>query len=427
MGPIPLLTTLIAVASVILMFGGMNGLALPIFAVAAVIGCLGFAKPGNENPRNGRVLAGFAIAIAFLPVAKPFIDQLALQRREAIRARETAPLYKAFDTNAAALGQRLDAFASKYGQYPALGESGAALPMFNPDGSRLEINPADVPILPKDPFAPARVVRVAPVGNLGALIISVGQDGVPEMPLPQPVIDAQPNDPLAPFALIGRDVRTLTYDPTNGALGLGDLMAWHGRQGVTRDQAFNRLDDAWRDIDRLTPPPPPDAEYPGIPASEDDALTAMRLLEDKKYLAVVGAASRAVATRRPHPNFWGNEELFSADLNRGLALFQLGHPRAGADLLISYLVNRPNEPIAHYYLGVMLLMGGADAKLAARHFAAGFQLDPNSPIAPRSAAAFEAIERSTMPELPQPAYRTEIEQSRNASQTQQNQSFLGGN
>ena len=382
MGPIPLLAMLVAMLSVILMFGGFNTLALPAFIVALILGGLGLGVPGKENPRNGRAAATFAILIAFLPVIKPVIDDLALQRREKIRARQTAPLYARFTKDAAGLGPSLDAFARKYGQYPAMDDGGSALPMFRPDGMRLTVNPADLPSLLKDPFDSARPLRLAPVGDLGTLIISVGQDGVAELPLPQPVMDAKPHDPIAPFALIGRDIRALTYDPTNGALSLGDLVTWHGlpgRPGVSREQAFRRLDQAWHDVDELTPPPPPDAEFDGIPAPEDDALTAARLLDDRKYLGVIAAASRATATRRIHPNFWGNEELFRADLNRGLALYQLGHPRAGADCLIAYLANRPNDPEAHYYLGVMLILGAADAKLAKRHFAAGFQLDPNSP------------------------------------------------
>lgn len=423
MGTLPVIAALLAALNVLWSFAGLHFLEVPFFLLTVLLAGFGFAMPGEEKPGNGRTLSGFAILIAALPFVRPSIDAFVLAQREKARTAETAPQYKAFDNAVATLEPQLLGFYREHGVFPAF-DNARALPAFRPDGTRIELGGAAPISPPADPFDNSRSLEIHAVGQLGALVVSVGQDGVPEYPWPRftLAIDAQPNDPLALFAATGTDLRLRTYDPTNGSLSTGDLVAWVGNDGIERKDAFARLDDAWDTVNRLTPLTAKGNE-PKAYAPEDDAKTAALLAKDAEHLAVLAAASRVLQNRRPHPNFWTTEDIFRADSYRGYALFQLGHSRSAADAYIDYLAYRPNDPEAHYWLGISMFLGG-DKQLALRHLGAAFQIGPTHPIAPAAAELFDTIRADRPPTLPQRAIFTNPAILWKPEQLQENQSSM---
>jgi len=417
---------LFAVLNAIAVFAGWHALEIPFFAIALLFGLMGLRKPGvPEAERRARVAAVLSMILAAIPFLKPPIDAVVLRIREARRAKETAPLYARLQTELKSIGPALDAFRDKTGVYPTM-FGNSLLPAFDEKGKPVaDAEKIPHPTLAADPFDPTRRTNVIPIGGKGALLVSVGQDGVAEWPDPGVVlsIDGEPSDPLAPFAAAGIDLRTVTYDPTNGALGLGDVVLWHGREGTTMEEALKPLAEAWDDVDRLTPPPAEDSET-GLPLAVDDAKTADQLLKDGKWLGALAAASRAVQNRRIHPNFWETPELRRADYIRALALYQLGHFRAAADTMIDYLAFSPNDPEGHYHLAVNLWLGGRRDE-ARRHFAAAFEMDPKSPVAPKAIEAWEAVRKGGTPKFDIP-WAVEMDRKRKAEeaagmQTKQNQ------
>ena len=382
MGHFPILAALIAALNVLALFAGATVVQIPLFLIATLLAIAGLKNPGVDNPANGRTLSVFAILFAALPFAYPYVRALAFSRAEARRAIETAPTYTKFEQALKQLDADLNGYFDQYGTYPYL-EGGEYLPMFDDRGVTRDPAPGTAPTMPPDPFQAGEVLEIFPVGNVGVLVVSVGQDGVRDYPLPTLVlpIDGKPHDPLAPLALVGADLRSLTYDPTNGALSTGDLVGWISRDGTAK----NLEDNVWNE--RL---------------SGYDAESAVRLFEDQDYLATIAATSRAVLNRRPHPNFWQVPELHEVDYWRALALFETGHYRLAADTMLDYLYFRPNDGDAHYWLGIFLWLGG-DPDLARRHLAAGFQVEPGSSQNQASADAYDAVRNRQVPALPRPA------------------------
>lgn len=395
-----MLACLFGVFNVLAMFAGVPALYWPFFLVAAATAIVGLFKPGDDDPRNGRVVAIFAILFGALPFIKPHIEYLAYLQAERVRARETSAIYGTFAQDVESFGGDLNDFQAATGSYPSV-RNGALMPVFDTQGRKIDPPAAAIPRIPPDPFDKTSSLRAAGVGTRGALIYSAGQDGVREFPPPPVIMDAEPNHPLGPFAATGVDLRTLTYDPTNGALGFGDVAGWvPGPGGMTRDEAFADLDHAWDQVNSLTPPRPRSKkareEWAKGPPAEIDAKTAERLIADGENLGAIAAASRAIANRREHPNFWKTEDLFRADLNRAVGLYRLGHVRAAADALNDYLINRPNDPDAHYLIAVCFYFGfgGKEGQdIAKRHFAAAFQIaPPGHPTIPKAKEAYEALE-----------------------------------
>ncbi len=414
--------------NVLAMFAGLHAVEIPFFALTLLLGIMGLRKPGvPESERQGRVVAVLAIALGLLPFFKPLVDSLILARMQAIRARQTAQMYTAMEKAAEDLSPALEAYRDSIGAYPMM-FGNTALPQFRRDGTRVEV-PGDLtlPAVPDDPFDTSKNLYVYSVGAEGALIVSVGQDEVAEFPQPDDIlpIDGTPGDPLAPFALAGVNLRTVTYDPTNGSLGTGDIVIWHGPEGSSYEETMKPLWDAWDEVDSLTPPPPEDSEF-DHPLPEDDALTAESLLEDGKYLAAVAAASRAVQNRRVHPNFWKIPQLKKADFIRARALYHLGHYRSGADYVIDYLTYTPNDAEAHYWLGKMLYLGGRPEE-SRRHFAASFEMDPKGAVAQKAIDAWEAVKGGKTPRFDMPwivrQERNLPQEDLNEPQDQQNQGF----
>lgn len=394
---------LFAFFNALALFAGYTAANIPLFALAVLFGLMGLRKPGvPESERRARIVAVLAMIFAALPFLKPPIDAFVLRLRENRRARQIAPLVARLQTDVAGMAQGLDAFRAATGKYPPM-DGNSLLPVFDTKGMPIEnADKLPLPTVPSDPFDPTRRLTVIPLGEKGALIVSTGQDAVPEWPSPKDLlaIDGDPSDPLAPLAWSGIDLRAATYDPTNGALGLGDVVLWHGSEGTSKDDALRPLHDAWDEVDRLTPPPPADSET-GQPDAKDDATTAGDLLADGKWLGALAAASRAVQNRRIHPNFWETPELRRADYIRAIALYNLGHFRSSADTMIDYLAYSPNDPEGHYHLAVALWLGGRrdDAR---RHFAAAFEMDPASPVAAKAIDAWEAVRANRTPRFDTP-------------------------
>ncbi len=421
------LAAFFAFLNVLFMFAGFHAVEIPLLAVAALFALVGLRKPGvPESERQGRVVAVLSIVLAALPLFKPLADSLILARMQAVRAKQTAPMYTALDAAAKGLADSVQEYRDAVGFYPMMfGDT--ALPQYARDGTLIE-PPADLvlPAIPADPFETSRDLQIYSVGELGAMIVSAGQDGVSEFPRPDVIlpIDGQPSDPLAPYALAGVDLRRITYDPTNGALGNGDIVRWQGPPESSWDETMKPLWDAWDAVDSLTPPPPDDDRELDHPLPEDDALTAESLLADGQYLGALAAASRAVQNRRVHENFWTIPQLKKADLIRAKALYHLGHYRTGADYVIDYLQNSPNDAEAHYWLGKMLYLGGRPTE-ARRHFAASFELDPKGPFAAQATDAWSALKANRTPHFEMPDIvrreRNLPAPEQNSPQVQQNQ------
>lgn len=410
MGILPTLAFGASLLSLIAMFAGSESLAWPMFVLSAGLGIAGLFRPGDEAPANGRVFAASAILFALLPVLRPAIQQARLDRRAAARAAEIAPLEARFRQDAAALGDDLATFHARWGRIPT-GNSREDLPFITAAGLLLEIPGAEAITYPTDPFGTASErLTVRSLGDRGALIFSVGQNGVLESPpgklmLP---IDAEPADPLAPFAWTGADWRTLFYDPTNGALSNGDLAVFRpfdgggtgGEEALAPPlQPLGRLLDALDEVESMTPlKRAEDGTMVADPAS--DGRAAQLFLDSGEYLAALAAAARGATNRHWNPEFWrADTPIARIDFVRGRAAYELGHYRRAADFLLDFLAVEPNNPDGHYWLGVCLYRGGR-VEEALKHLAAAYQTAPGSRHESSAMDAWEAIRAGRQPSLP---------------------------
>lgn len=426
MGLIVKLALTFGIAAITLMFMGSTWGIVPFSCLAILLGIIGFFKPMDEDeqedkePRyqkrknNALLTAGFSIILAILPVFKPFIDAMIQEQFEKRQAEKMAPLYKEFDQAAQAIEPSVVSFYQEYGAYPGVDETGTIMPFIAADGNLMEIPPNALNAWKDDPFNDQRKLTLFPLGNRGALIVSVGQDGVSEMPplkliLP---IDAQPNDPMAPLITAGLDFRTRLYDPTNGSLSNGDLMKFvSARDDLKRDDVLKPIFDAWNDVDALSRKPPRNlSEGEAWPPPEDDAELAEDFLKDENYLPALAAASRAVLQRRPHPNFWSTNQLKLAEFYKGRALYELGHYRSASDAFLNYTTNFPNDVEGQYWVGLTKWMGG-DREQAKRHMAAAFQIDPTHPRTKDAELAFQNLEARKQLTYPMPYILRPVEKS----------------
>lgn len=412
--------TMAAGTAVFLLGGSGPVLLIPLSSFTIILAIMGLKDPGDEDPRNGRTAAVFCIIIALLPLTKPFFIQLANQRAERLRAQETAPLYTKFEQQVLTVTPLLRDFSTQYGAFPTINEAGATLPLFGTDYRIKDISSSSTLGIPQDPFDPKRTLTVFPLGNEGALVMSVGQDGVHEFPEPKSIssLDGPQAHPLAPLASAGLDLRSRLYDPTNGSLSNGDLLAFvpaaskqeKATNPETIDSVLKPLFDAWRAVDTLTPKAPANLpENSTWPPAEDDAQTASDLLEDQNYLAALAAASRAALQRRPNSSFWKTPQLKQTDWIKGRALFELGHVRAAADAFIDYTIVDPNDPLGHYWLGIALYYSG-EPQSAQQHLSAAYQLDPTFAEANQAIELEQSLQKSQpAPEnTPFPSYLKQV-------------------
>ena len=278
---------------------------------------------------------------------------------------------------------------------------------------------------PADPFAPGRDLRWVSVRDKGVMLVSVGQDGVAEMPLPGVPMDGPPMHDMAKFALTGYDQRLRTYDPTNGSLGLGDVVRWVGRKEYST--TFEPLFDAWDEAHDQSPYNPTvkarsTAADPD-PQSHRDAQGAERLLGDEDYLAALALATRGLNELESFEAEWSASEV-RLNLTRGIALYHLGAYREAADALNIYLSYSPNDALGHYYIANALWRGG-NRGAAMEHMSAAAQIDPNANFVNTAQAALEKMMSGGQPTLIEPwivkKQREEGEKKKREEQLQQMQ------
>ena len=395
----PMLAGISATIAVVLHFSGVEGAAVPMVGLTLILAIMGLISPGKEDKVSGRVFAVLCIVASATPFISDALRSFRLGQLERKRAAQTAPMYATLETVRGAFQTAASAYVQQYGVYPEFAVDGTPLPYIVADGSAVTAAPLEGFKIPPDPFVPGRTLRWAAVGTEGVMLVSAGQDGVVEHPLPGPAMDGLPYDPLAPFAALGVDLRTVTYDPTNGALGLGDIVMWSGTK--SRDEVFKRLDDAWTVATSRSPmlPEPKKGEaIPLIRQSDQDAKEAKKLFLEGNELAALMLAARAVPRRPPNTGTWTAEETGASALI-GIVLYRAGHFRMAADALGDHLEMVPNDVEAHIYAGAASYLSG-DLQRARLHYAAASQIDPKHALVADADAAVLKVERGEAPVMP---------------------------
>lgn len=397
----PAVSFMLALVAAIFFYVGLGGWVLVPFMLTVAAAVPGIILGDKEYPGSSRIACALAIVLAGTPLVAPKVQAFRLAQLERARAAETKPMYDQLATAVDALKPKIQDYFKKYGVMPEL-QAAQWLPYIDAQGQLHQRTPAPDLQLPSDPFKPDAKLRMIAVRDTGVLFVSAGQDGQNEMPLPGVSIDGPPMYPLASFATTGVDPRTVTYDPTNGALGLGDIVMWHGRGKY--EEAFDPLFKAW-DLATARSPWAPTVkkaktEIDKNPQSGRDATAADKLLGEGEPLAALALASRGLQARDIYPAQWNDADR-TLDRVRGIALYNLGAYREAADALNNHLADSPNDAVAHYYMGACLFLGG-DRGAATQHFAAGSQINPADPVRDASEAAFQAATRGQTPVLPEP-------------------------
>ncbi len=389
MGRLAALALFLGVGSVVLALAGAPfAIGALMLAPVALLALLVAVFPGRESRGNVRVVALFALLFGALPLAKPWIDALVFARQEKARARQTAPQFAKLKEDAAVLAKQAEAFRSLHGIYPAA--TGSTLePMVGTDGQPLP-GDARFPTATPDPFDATHSLRVVPVGTKGFMVVSTGQDGVPDFP---PLVQWSPIDPpggeaLAPFAHAGIEPRRMIFNVQDSPLAPGDAVEWFpagGGESPTLAGVLAPLTEAWERVNRASPWPDQFSREK-FPDPERDLAAARRFLAEDDNLAAVCAAARCIMFRPGQPAMVKTRGLADADKIRALALMRLGHVRLGADAMIDYIALVPNDAEAHYSLGLAFKSTGA-RELARRHFYAAMQAEPGSAWVARAQTA----------------------------------------
>lgn len=408
MNLMPVFAFVCGLLAVILYYSGAPEASLLPMGLGVLLGVTALLFGSKEESAVTRGTGAIAALFALMPVAIPFVQQLRIDQLAGQRASQTRHLYERFEENIAEAAPLIDQYFETHGFYPDLrGED--YLPRVDDDG-RLRTPPSLRGLAsPRDPFSPVNAsMRWIAVRDRGVLLLSVGQSEVAEYPAPPILMDPPPASAHAGFALTGADPRHHTYDPTNGALGLGDLIAFRGR--VSYEEALDPLFAAWDEIHQRTswippaqrPRPPRATQTTADPDSQSsrDAREAARLLEQGRYLAALALASRAHQERPRHEAQWSEHERGIAH-TRAMALYHLGAFREAADIMIEHVDLEPNDPAGHFYLGAALHQGGreSDARI---HLAAAAQISPNHPITSLATRCYEAALARGTPPFPPP-------------------------
>lgn len=400
---LPYLAFCVAGLGILVHYGtGLPLAAFPFLLATFVIATVGMFFVDPDRPVSARLACGLAVAMAAAPFGVPYVQAYRISLLEAQRARETAPLYAELEEEFDSLRPYINEYYNQYGLFPDLrGEE--FLPFVDADG-QLQARPEMAGLYaPRDPFASNNErVRWWAVPGRGVMVLSVGQDGARELPLPGVAMDGPPAHPLHGLANLGIDPRWALYDPTNGALGLGDLALYHGRGDL--GQALAELYDAWDEAHGETTWDPAAEERPnGRPEDRQsvrDAEAAAELYADGKPLAALVLAARSISQRPQYEAQWTGTEI-AADRVRGLALYQLAAYREAADALNVYTSRVPNDAGAHYFLAAALFRGG-DRAHAELHLAAAAQISLNDPVADRAQAGLDRLRRNQDPGFPVP-------------------------
>lgn len=383
--------------AMILMLFGVELAAIPFFLLTAIFAILGMIYPDDESPASSRAYCVVAIIGAALPFIVPQVRALRYRIEERARAKETAPMYSDLARYEKDLASPLSSYRAMHGNYPDF-HKGKLLPRLTPQGGFEPAPPPDVAVYPpRDPFAPNLDMRWLALGGEGVLLVSFGQDGIQDMALPGSVMDPPPANPFVLLGLSGLDPRHATYDPTNGALGLGDVVQWYGNEPLEKKAKF--LHDAWDVVHRRFPPAPPKKKAEDERPSHVEARRAEMLLDDGEDLAAMLLASRAINQLVGGPKIWSWEEK-RAFFIRGLVLYRQGHFRAAADALVDAVTAHPNDPRVHLYLGSSYYRGG-DRANAILHWNISAQMSLEDPSSNSAAECLQALENNQWPPMPE--------------------------
>lgn len=390
MSPLPTLAFVLGSISLLLHLFGLRlhvELMLGITTGVAVM-AVAKAKPEIAERLSAAFTGLMAVLAAATPLLVPVVLQLRLARLEAIRARETASMYKALDALREPFRKAVLNYHTAHGVFPDLDAEGKPLPAADATGRINPMPPVEGFALRDDPFRPDSKLRWAAIPGLGVMLVSVGQDGLREMPLPGASLEYGNADPLAGVLSLGVDVRLVTYDPTNGALGNGDIVVWAGREEYS-----TALSPAFAALDRAEKRSPmnwkPTAEQARArEQARRDATGAAALSGEGDDRAALALASRAILQRGPVAS-WSPEERRASFL-RGHALYQLQAYRSAADALVDHLVAAPNDGEAHGLLGCAYYLGG-DAENARIHWGVASQTGAGGPVAEEAAEHLKAL------------------------------------
>lgn len=402
MSTLPILTAGFGVIAVILHFAGLEALVFIPMGLAVLSGMTGLVMGDRNKPASSRIACVMGIALALTPLAAPLVKEQRLRFMEKRRARETAPLYQQLDASVAAVTPLIRQYRETHSVWPDMSVD-VMLPHIDATGALRQMAPMQGLAAPRDPFSRVDFLRWAAIRDTGVILASVGQDGVVELPLPGVAMDGAPSHPLAVWAATGVDVARRTYDPTNGALSVGDIVLFVGNEGVTRDQALGPLHQAWALAESRSPYRPTvlgRGEIDQNPQSRRDSEAAAQLLAEGQHLAALALASRGINERTPFTAQWKEPE-YALDRTRGLALYSLGAWREAADSLNTFTRAATNDVVAHYYLAAALFRGG-NRTAAITHLTAASQIS-NEPLADQAAARLAEIQRGRQPNFPPPA------------------------
>lgn len=392
-----------ALLSLCFYYMGFTGAILGMSAFTLVLAILATAFGDKERPVSSRIVAWIAFLLSASPLAAPFVEDLRLQSLNRQRAIETAPDYEKINQSIEELKPVLEAYFRQTDLFPDV-QGGELLQYVDANGAlRTPPPPEEGELLsPLDPFAQGAGERLrwVAVRDKGILLVSVGQDGVTELPLPGVAMDGPPAHPFAGFAKLGINPRWASYDPTNGATSVGDLVKWYGKEDY--DKAFKELFDAWDEAEGHSPYRPrikrKSSDLGPDPQSSKDSQAAMDLYERQLYLAALAITSRAIQGRDQYEAQWTDEDRV-AERTQGLALYQLGAFREASDALINYLILVPNDVMAQYYLAAALYRGG-NKQQAKLHMAAAGQIKGDHPYSNQAWTTYEAMEQGSQPPLP---------------------------
>lgn len=401
---IPFASFAIAVFTIIVYYIGFQEVGFALMGITAIFALAGMIFGDKDHPISGRVSSVLAAALAFAPVLGPMVKEFRLDQLAAQRAAETAPYYRQMDEIAAELEPEIFAYRERTGIYPDM-QGEEVQPRVAPDGQLQTPPPAPELAVPQDPFLKSgQDLRWIAVRDRGVLLVSVGQDGVAELPLPGIMMDPPPAHPMTGFAILGLDPRTRIYDPASGGLGLGDVVRWIGESDMK--EAFADLYKAWDLAEDRSPYRPTEKKRPSDvddnPQSARDSRAAEKLLRENEYLAAAALASRAINERHVYEAQWKAED-YRADMIKGIALYNLAAFREAADALIDYTVTNPNDAVAHYYLAAALYRGGNPAA-AETHLSAASVIDPQNSISSAAYSALQSLESNREPAFPTPGY-----------------------
>lgn len=399
MALVPFIAFMTALLSVILYYGGLGFLSIIPFLITALFSLTGLIVGVKERPYSSRIASAMAALLGATPLIAPVVQDIRYAQLEAARAREMAPNYEKMAEIEEELTPEIMDYRQRHGIYPEfMGDK--MLPYVDDNGALTDRPRWSEMEAPPDPFDASKPLRWVAIRDTGVLLVSVGQDGEPQMPLPGVAMDGPPMHPFAPLASVGADPRERRFDATGSPLGIGDLYIWVGEEDY--EEAFFDLFTAWDNVHDESPYTPKEKRREeDTPQSTLDSQAAQQFMKEGRWLAVLAAASRGANERHRYPAQWTPDDTL-LDYIRGRAFYELGAFRHAADALLVYISSQPNDATAHFYAAAALYYGG-NQQGARLHLTAAQQIDPNNPVAGQADAILPQLDRNQRPGFPVPA------------------------